>query len=224
MANKGMPFTACYLFCGLSEQETKRAIAHLAPIKREYASGENILSIEHYTPCLCFIESGTVSVSTCGKGGTVLLTQHKAGDCVGAASLFSQGERYPTIVRAISKVTALIITENAMESLLSVNAKIALNHIRYLTQKIRFLNDKIDSLSGRDGESRLAKYLLLHCDKDGIFVPQISMTKIAATLDISRASLYRLLDQLEQNMLIENKGGIIRIIDSFTLERISNSR
>jgi CRP-like cAMP-binding protein len=224
MSSKGTPFTSCYLFSGLTEAEKEAAIAILSPKVKHFSSGECILSSAQNMPCLCFIESGRVSVSSCSNGGSVLLTQHKEGDCVGAASLFSQGKQYPTVVKAIGRVTALIIGEDALESLLSINAKVALNHIRYLSGKIRFLNDKIDSFSGRDGESRLAKYLLANSNEEGVFTPPVSMTKIAASLDISRASLYRLLDQMEKNHLIENTSGAIRIIDTFTLERIANSK
>jgi CRP-like cAMP-binding protein len=222
MSNKSVPLASCYLFDGLTEEQKQRAIEMLAPLPKRFTSGDCILSAEENQHCLCFIESGRVLVSTSGTNGAVLLTEHKAGACVGAASLFSREQAYPTVVRAASKVAALIIQEKTLENLLSIDPNIALNHIRFLTDKIRFLNDKIDSLSGRDGESKVAKYILLHADNEGLFSPPASMTKIAASLDISRASLYRILDQMERNNLLENTNGIIHIIDTTTLERIAN--
>lgn len=224
MAKTSISFSNCYLFSLLNDKETEIAISHLSPRRVKYRTGDIVFSSTSHIPCLCFIEAGAVTVSRCEGGNTVLLSQLSAGDCVGAASLFGAGNSYPTTVQASCPLTLLIVEEKDLESLLSINHKVALAHIRYLSDKIRFLNDKIDSLSGRSSESKLAKYLLCYMDEDGIFRPRFSMTKIAASLDISRASLYRLLDQMEQSGLIENVSGMIKILNKNAIERMANQK
>ena len=80
------------------------------------------------------------------------------------------------------------------------------NYVKFLTQRIHFLNQKIRYLTAGSAERRLALYLLSEIPEENVPVTlPISAVSLADLLDLGRASLYRAIDQLtEDGFLIRN--------------------
>ncbi len=215
--------SSCYLFQGMTEEDVSRALLLLSPTRHSFASGEIILNTDDTHHRLYFIESGSVRISRTVDGNPVLLNVAKAGDCFGVASLFGNCEKYPTIVTAKGVTSLQIVEEDALAACFASFPQTALAHIRFLSEKIRFLNDKLDSLSGRSSISKLAKFLTTNADTEtGVVSSPLSMKQIASSLDIGRASLYRLLGQMESSQWILLTDGCIKICDRQSLERLAN--
>ena len=94
------------------------------------------------------------------------------------------------------------------EALLRDNPDFSMAYIRFLSDRIRFLNKRLAELSAPAVEQRLAKYL---SECDGRVSP--NMVALASSLGIGRASLYRMLDDFIRRGLIRKENHDILILD-----------
>ena len=91
------------------------------------------------------------------------------------------------------------------------------NYLRYLAQRIRFLSAKVDALSAGTGGKKLSDFLIRGSGESGV-VKVRSMTELASSLGIARASLYRELDKLSEAGIIEKSGKTITVLKPEALE------
>ena len=92
---------------------------------------------------------------------------------------------------------------------------VAENYIRFLSDRIRFLNNKIGGLL-ISGAGTTFRYWLMNKARtaDGkLYVDvDVSMSALAEMLNMGRASLYRSIDDLEREGLIKKEGRRIYIL------------
>ena len=88
-------------------------------------------------------------------------------------------------------------------------------YLQFLAERVQFLNAKIRSFTAGSTERRLALWLAEHAQNGAIRTPSLSM--LAETLDIGRASLYRALDKMELEGLITRNGREIKVPCTDTL-------
>lgn len=145
--------------------------------------------------------------------GQTLLNLFEKGDVFKAAGLFATSETC-TFVIAETSVKAVFFNESEMSEHIRQNPKISENYIRFLSERIGFLNQKISFFSLPTTEARLARYL--YCtDEQEI---NISSAKLSLILSVARASLYRAFKSLEKQGAILHKTGNIKIIDKNILK------
>ena len=90
-------------------------------------------------------------------------------------------------------------------------------YIALLSEKILFLNRRIDTFTADDVSARLRgmlKDFWLRQGKGGAFTLPCSYTQLAALLNVGRASLYRALEQLEREGLFTREGRVFRLTES----------
>ncbi len=147
---------------------------------------------------------------TSGDDG-VVIRKLFPGDVYGAAILFDSPV-YLTKVIALSECTVLTVYKSFVENAISLDKKVALNYIEFLSSKIGFLNSKISSYTAKNAESKLMAYLLQLPRENGTVVLKTDYSAIAKAIGIGRASLYRSFEKLEKDGLItkNNKNIIIK--------------
>ena len=94
-----------------------------------------------------------------------------------------------------------VIDKGYTEESLSLNT-----FISFLSSRIRFLNEKLSFMMQDSAEARLYAYLHKRGGYEG------KMTALADALCIGRTTLYRTLENLEQNNLITRKGTKVKVI------------
>ena len=94
------------------------------------------------------------------------------------------------------------------------------NYLTYLTGRIRFLNARLGSLAVGDTEGRVVRYLLSSLSYGAV---ECSASGLARQLGISRASVYRAFQDLEQAGLIRREGRAILVPDPAALEGVRGS-
>lgn len=168
---------------------------------------------------LCLIRSGSVLVSGAGKDSSLVLNKLQAGDCFGVASLF--GSRVGvTAVTACEKSELLLFSQKTVEDLMQADFTFARNYICFLTDRIGFLNRKIAAFTAGSAEKKLAKYLLsLPAEKGEITLP-VSMVRLAALLDLGRASLYRAFAFLQESGQLTRNGKTVRLTSAEEFQKI----
>ena len=147
--------------------------------------------------------------------GVIILNSFSQGGVFGAAGLFSDMEGYVSEIQAIRKSKVLFLPEEMLHSLFMRMPVAAENYIRYLSGRIRFLNNRIDSFTGGSAERRVAVFLLDAASKAGKADIRlaITFTDLAESLNIGRASLYRAMDSLVEAGLISRKAKEISILN-----------
>ncbi len=192
-----------FLFDGLSAGE-RAALAKTARIER-FDRGVAIYSPHCFRRCLGVVLDGTIAVDQ------VIGTRHTrmklmtAGQVFGAAALYGGEEVYVTEVLAKTACTVAFFSQEQIAGWLAQHPRIAENYIRFLSDRIRYLNRRITSLSGEDVQQKVAVYLRESASEPVL----VNMVQLAQQLNVGRSSLYRALDALEQTGQIRRQGKCI---------------
>ena len=210
--------SSCYLFDGMTSKEKRDAVSVLHIHVAEYPADSVIASPDCFSPALYFVISGALAVSQERGDSPVLMRLLGPGQIFGAAAMFGTCESYPTTIRAKTAVRVAAMTEDALKNMFYHYPTAAISHIRFLSDRIRFLNDRLDATTGRSVESKVSKYLIDTYGKE-TFRCHMNMTQVARNLDIGRASLYRLLTQFVDEGIIDFSHGKIQILQNEILKR-----
>ena len=87
---------------------------------------------------------------------------------------------------------------------------LAENYFCYLTERIHFLTGRIESIASPTVADKLLNYLAQNAENGAVGIPH-GYNRLASTLSVSRASLYRVMDELEREGRIAREGKRILI-------------
>ena len=200
------------LFQGASAETIRRAAEDSACRREDFPRETVIYSPESFRRCLGVLLRGRARVT---KGALVVSTL-EAGALFGAAALFHRRERYESAITALCPCTVAFFPEEQVIGLLSGDPLLCANYIRYLSERIHFLSRKLESLTAPGAAERLASCLLESAGAEGAL--SCSATELSRCLDLSRASLYRAFQTLEEAGAIRREGKTIVILDRKVLE------
>ncbi len=212
----------CFLFAPLSKEERAKALKTANPSAVSFSAGEVLVGVGSPFPYLGYIEKGEATVSRAGERHAVTLNTLKSGDLFGASALFGGDSLFATNVTATTDGVLLLIGQAAVEELLATFPPLAKAYVAYLSEKIRFLNRRLDVLAGRSTEEKVAAFLL-HNRKNSSVI-RVQKTALSSVLGLGRASLYRVLDSLEERRIIKVSRDRIEIANEKELEKILNEK
>lgn len=220
------------LFGALSEKQIAEISGAAESNIVRFKAGETIYSSEGFRKAVGIVLSGKVKVSR-RNDKNVLLNTLLAGDVFGVAGLFGpDGEAGDVGKDSVSGVFVSEIRGGAagriwfidgvtVRRFLRENPEFAESYIRFLSDKVRFLNDRIADFTAQGAEAKVAGYLL---DAEGKPAAVKNMSALAKSLNIGRASLYRVLDCMEKKGIIRRTGGAIVITDREELLKLSGRK
>lgn len=191
-----------FLFNGLTENEKDEAKKLLDSTKK-FKKGEIIYSAENFNNAIGYIINGK-AFAVSNNGSSLHMNTFLKGSCFGVAALFGDNEQYVSSIVAKTDCEIQFISENELQKIFKLFPICSVNYIRFLSEKIRFLNKKLDMLSRPLAEDTVLNYLTTNMDQDGKAKIPKNITLVAKTLGLGRATVYRCLDSLE------NKGKILR--------------
>lgn len=187
---------------------------------KTFRSGE-IMEAE-FSPSVGILLSGRGVIYSSDKGRQTLLRFISPGSAVGVASLFA-AEPPATRIEACGdgKSEMFFIGKEAFENLLEESSAFRINLIKFLADRVSFLNSKIDTVTAGSAERKLAIFIKNSpVSGDGTIELGMSMTALAHALDIGRASLYRAFDALEEAEIIKRDKGTVSLISQNKLDEI----
>lgn len=206
-----LKFDNFFLIRNLNEAEKNEIISTFsAPVL--FKKGEVVYSSHKFKDAIGYIIKGSAFATSDNKNETHLKTFNK-GMSFGAAALFGDSDRYISTVTAKTDLEVLFVTENELRSLFKKYPQTAINYISFLSEKVRFLNKKLNVVSCSGTENTVYKYLTSLADNDGNIYNFKNMTLVSKTLGISRASLYRALSDLESSGCIIKENNFIKVIN-----------
>ena len=176
-----------------------------------FGSNDNIYVPGQKGIALGIILRGKAEVFSADPGKDVLLCTLGAGDTFGFSTLFDKKAAFSNKIVAKGGARILFISESSLSQMLENDKTIMYNYMKLMAERVRFLNEKIMYYTAGSTERRLALYLN-SLGKKTIKLT-ISMTDLANTLDVGRASLYRAFDKLSEDGYIIKSEKIIIIIN-----------
>ncbi|MCD7785948.1 MAG: Crp/Fnr family transcriptional regulator [Oscillospiraceae bacterium] len=197
-----------FLFEGVPTNEISEIIREFSCEEKSYLKGEIIFSPEKFRRVLGVVLSGKIAVTK----GRLSVSELSVGSLFGAAALFNNEPEYASTLTAKTAAKVLYFSQEAILTLINRDERIRMNYIRYLSARIRFLSEKVDTLGEISSEKRLARFLLKNADDKGQ-VSGCNFSEIAGRLGIGRASLYRELTKLEEAGVIRKDKNGVQILD-----------
>ena len=210
-----------FLFKGINEDDIVRLLKNVKIEEKSYQRSDIIYSPSDFEKKIGFVYHGKCTVARQSSGALVPLNVIREYDSFGIVAVFSDRDDFPTLVKANVSSTVIFFSAEDIRVLISLDSRIAVNIIEFLTAKINFMNDKVAAFSGGCVEEKLASYLLGLKRKYESAVFDFNKKKSAEALNCGRASLYRALASLESEGYISFESKKINIIDPEGLERIS---
>jgi CRP-like cAMP-binding protein len=173
---------------------------------KTYNKGESIYSGESFERALGVILSGFASAN----GENVLKKTFMQGDTFGAAALFGNAEAYISEITAKTDCVIQFVDEKKLVSLFEKYPLISINYISFLSERVRFLNQKISMFTCKSASMKVYRLLLDNADENNR-VKISNMSSLARLTSIGRTSLYRALDELVDEGYISRDGSTIII-------------
>lgn len=197
-----------FLFENIGERERDRLLGTLPP-PVSFKKGDTIYDPSRFEKAIGVFLSGEAYAGI--AEARVVKTAFREGSVFGAAAVFGSGETYVSRICARTDCLVQFIPEEILSVWMETCPKISMNYISFLSEKIRFLNRKMDQLSGNSTTARLFRYLTDSADENGE-VRTRGMAEVARQTGMGRTSLYRALAELEGAGIIRQNGKTIQLI------------
>ncbi|MDD5902365.1 MAG: Crp/Fnr family transcriptional regulator [Oscillospiraceae bacterium] len=209
------------LFRGLPRSVLMRIIAVSDCTVEEYSKNDIVFSKTSFTRSLGIVLGGKLRVTkeNADKRPIVMSTL-QSGSLFGAAALFNSQGEYVTQITAIEHSRILFLPQRLIERMIEREPEIAENYIRYLSERILFLNRKIYFLTAGTAEQRLASFLLDNLSEGEYSEMPMPMHRLADALNMSRASLYRAFDLLIESGAVSKQGKLVCISNAELLNQL----
>lgn len=197
-----------FLLDGLTDEELSRCKDLAETEELSFVKGEIIYDPKSAQRALAYVVEGQVRVCH----GRVVMNDLVAGDVFGAAALFGSCEPYPSTVMALTPCRILLIPQETVSRWMAAVPQVGENYVRFLSDRIRFLNRRLSTLTAGQSDGKLWRYLLAHRDAGGVVLLPGGMTELAERLDMGRSSLYRSMDALTEAGRIRREGKRIYVL------------
>ncbi len=209
------------LFRGSPRSVLMRILAVSDCTVGEYSKNDIVFSKTSFTRSLGIVLGGKLRVikENADKRPIVMSTL-QSGSLFGAAALFNSQGEYVTQITAIEHSRILFLPQRLIKRMIEREPEIAENYIRYLSERILFLNRKIYFLTAGTAEQRLASFLLDNLSEGEYTEMPMPMHRLADALNMSRASLYRAFDLLIESGAVSKQGKLVCISNAELLNQV----
>ena len=209
------------LFRGSPPSVLTRILAVSDCTAAEYEKNEVVYDKTNFYRSLGIVLEGRLRVTkeNADKRPIVMSTLQR-GAMFGAAALFNSEPEYATKVTASERSRVLFLPQRLVKRMIEREPDIAENYIRYLSERILFLNRKIYFLTAGTAEQRLAGFLLDNLAVGEFSEMPMTMHRLADALNMSRASLYRAFDELTASGAVSKQGKLVCINNAELLKNL----
>ncbi len=174
---------------------------------QSFAQGEVIYTKDKFENALGIVLSGECTV----YNHQTELNRIVEGRCFGAAAIFAK-EAYVTTIRTKKASRIAFLTSDDLVGLFKTFPDMAVRYIAFLSERILFLNHRIDSFTAPTSEEAVTEYLEKHVNAEGIVEIEGGYSRLSRELSIGRATLYRVMNKLEEEHKISKNGNIIQVL------------
>lgn len=188
--------------------------------EKKLARGEMALNEGADSSALFFVAEGVVKLfKTSAEGKEQILSLMRPGKSFNDVPMFDRGPA-PVNAQALGAVTLYGIQRDDLDIILKQYPEMALNVIKVLARRIRYLISLVEDLSFRSVISRVAKILLENLGESTSPAPRLTQRDMAAMAGTAREVVSRSLRYLEDEKFIEMRRHQIVIKNKKGLEEL----
>lgn len=204
----------CVIFSDLNADQLSDILSANLEKICVYKKGKIIFSPASFEKCLAVILKGKAEVSKEKNSSFLYMNTLEAGNVFGLSCLFSEEKEFPTTVRAKEDCRVLLLDQKVISEIFTLYPSAIAKYINILSNKIHFLNKKIDSLSTPNAKTSIKNFFLSIAESTGNkeFTLPISISKLSEMLSIGRTSVYRSIDELIEEGFMKKDGKAIKIL------------
>ena len=195
------------IFSGLSPAELELLEHHM--VTRSFQKNTIIINEGDEANSFFIIIKGAVKIFLSNEEGKeIIINAQGPGDHFGELALLDGASRSASVITT-EKSTIGVISKEDFHSVLAKNTDIALNLIRELTKRVRFLSDNVRTLALMDVYGRVAKILLGMAEEEGgkmVINNRPTQQDIANHIGASREMVARILKDLSTGNYITIDG------------------
>lgn len=167
------------------------------------------IPIVHHHPALALVMDGSLDV--CGANGVLYFTL-ETGSFFELEAMFSNiHPLVPNQLRARSNSVVTFVSKSLLIPIFHDNPHVAQNYMSILSDMLQLTMCRLHHFTAETPSIALGLYLLRN-EKRGSIRLVDGFAGLARRLNISRATLYRSLAELEQLSLVEHREKTVRIV------------
>ncbi|WP_221033217.1 Crp/Fnr family transcriptional regulator [Actomonas aquatica] len=222
----GATLRQCQLFSGLSEEDITRIASFVQPralAKDEYLFRESEPAVGFYV-----VQRGAINVHRVNaQGKEQVIHVFRPGESMGEAAMASP-TGYPAAARAVEQSNVLLVPKADILELVSERPDLALRMLGSMSQHLRVLVGLVDDLTLKDVETRLARWIIRHCDQSKGPPCKISLGRtkrvLAAEIGTTAETLSRTLARFRDASWIEVGGSVLTVHNGEALKAMVAER
>ncbi len=199
-----------FLFRHLDQGKLEQLLQQVPCQTVTYSKGQYIYDNYRFKKEIGIIIKGKIEVQkNLPTGKKIIMNKLKAGDIFGIAALFNDQICYVTSLLSSTETKILFIGEDGLLELFKLDQQLLKNYLSYVNQRIQFLNQRIECFTHEQVKDRLVEFFnQLRAQQGNTPIISLSLNKseLADYLGISRASLYRILNQLKDEGYLRAEG------------------
>ncbi len=212
------------IFSGLDESSIVNLLMHTHYQMKTYEKDEIVLHRNQDLNWCMLVISGSVRGEMNNIDGKILKIEDiNPGRVIALAFLFGTNTKIPVSVVANCKTEILRINKVDFLRVMQNNTKILTNTLQLISDRSKFLANKLHFLSMKTIKGKYASFLLEQMDKDSLAINiQYTQEDLSEVFGITRPSLSRAIGELVSEKIITIKGKTITINDMQSLKNYAN--
>ena len=211
------------LFSGIPAKELRKTLEAVPHHIRSYDRAEIVFhQMEDANRIGILLEGSVQAQKPFPNGSQVNVSVRRPGEIIGAAAVFSKGQKYPCDIAALEPTTILMFRKEDVLLLLQKDVRIMNHFMSELATAAYMLQQRLELLSYSGIAQKAACFLLMQARQSGNTVVRIpgSVTNWAMVMNVSRSSLHRELKKLEADGILSYAPPTIEILDSDALQNV----
>ena len=177
-------------------------------------------------PCnhLMIMLSGTVQGQMVDSSGRLIVIEEiSAPFAIAVAFIYAEKNELPVSIVALRNSEILFVRRDYFTDILQQNKMVLLNYLTVISNRSKFLSDKINFLTFRTIKSKIADFLLKQSKQSGTRVILLEETQqeLADMFGVARPSLARSFKEMEDEGLINIERKKITLLDESKLKRLA---
>ncbi|MBK8805283.1 MAG: Crp/Fnr family transcriptional regulator [Bacteroidales bacterium] len=191
------------IFKNIEEYEVKQIIRTTHHQVKSYSKNDVILQSGDNCNFLYIIVKGTVSAEMIELSGKTLRVETiSAPNTIATAFIFGDDANCPVTVTAHDDVKIMLFHKSELLLLFQKNTTVLINYLDIVSNRARFMAEKIKQLSFKTIKSKLAHYILSISKNKNSFVFDKTQQELAFHFGVERPSIARVLSDMKEEKII----------------------
>lgn len=185
---------------------------HPAFLRAEVIAGNQLQFPQLQENCIAIVISGKLTIHYTNGLPSQTVTE---GFVIGAIDLFSVTSYVPPTIIADRTSTLMFITASQMRTIFEAFPEIMMRYINFLTGQLQSLRWEHSLATNASVEERLLQFLAQNARREkntAVVTLPYSFSVLANRLHFSRATLYRVFDNMEENGFLRREGHTLTVL------------